>query len=168
MSTPSETRAAPPGFLEIARQSQPRFSIPIGALRPNVRMCSFAGPREASRHGPRTRFFYGSVLPILRGDGPRQPISDPFRASAGDRRIPGLFFFRTILFKLFNRVETGQLLESTICSIAPDLGCAASNRVLSDAMGQGRGLTPQPPVVPRPGELKARASTRFISDCSKR
>jgi hypothetical protein len=65
---------------------------------------------------------------------------------------PRSLFFRTILFKLFNRIDTWQLLESTVGSIAPETYDYASyDRVLSDAMGQGRRIYSAAYIMPSGG-----------------
>lgn len=61
-------------------------------------------------------------------------------------------FFRTILFKLFNRIDTWQLLESAIGSIGPksyDFG--VFDRVLSEAMSRGRRIYSAAYIMPSGG-----------------
>jgi hypothetical protein len=58
-------------------------------------------------------------------------------------------FFRTILFKLFNRIDTWRLLESQFGAISPDTYDHTSyERVLSDAMTSGRRIYSAAYIMP--------------------
>jgi hypothetical protein len=61
-------------------------------------------------------------------------------------------FFRTILFKLFNRIDTWQLLESAVGSIGPETYDFGSyDRVLSEAMEQSRRIYSAAYIMPSGG-----------------
>jgi len=61
-------------------------------------------------------------------------------------------FFRTILFKLFNRIDTWQLLESVVGPIHPETyEYSAFDRVLSEAMAQGRRIYSAAYIMPSGG-----------------
>jgi hypothetical protein len=61
-------------------------------------------------------------------------------------------FFRTILFKLFNRIDTWQLLESVVGPIHPETyDYSAFDRVLSNAMTQGRRIYSAAYIMPSGG-----------------
>jgi alpha-glutamyl/putrescinyl thymine pyrophosphorylase clade 1 len=61
-------------------------------------------------------------------------------------------FFRTILFKLFNRIDTWQLLESSVGPIHPEnYDYRAFDRVLSDAMSEGRRIYSPAYIMPSGG-----------------
>ena len=61
-------------------------------------------------------------------------------------------FFRTILFKLFNRIETWQLLESAVGKICPEsYDFRAFDRVLSDEMSKGRPIYSAAYIMPSGG-----------------
>lgn len=70
---------------------------------------------------------------------------------------PRALFFRTILFKLFNRIETWQLLEFSLGPIAPETyDYRAYDRVLTDAMAQGRRIYSAAYIMPSGGAGVAR------------
>jgi alpha-glutamyl/putrescinyl thymine pyrophosphorylase clade 1 len=61
-------------------------------------------------------------------------------------------FFRTILFKLFNRIETWQLLESAVGQICPEsYDFRVFDQVLSDVMSQGRPIYSAAYIMPSGG-----------------
>jgi hypothetical protein len=65
---------------------------------------------------------------------------------------PRSLFFRTVLFKLFNRIDTWQLLESTVGSIGPETYDYGSyDRVLSEAMEQSRRIYSAAYIMPSGG-----------------
>jgi len=61
-------------------------------------------------------------------------------------------FFRTILFKFFNRIETWQLLESAVGQICPEsYDFRVFDHVLSEAMSQGRRIYSAAYIMPSGG-----------------
>jgi len=61
-------------------------------------------------------------------------------------------FFRTILFKLFNRIDTWELLESAVGTINPETYDYGSfDRVLTDAMSKGRRIYSAAYIMPSGG-----------------
>jgi hypothetical protein len=58
-------------------------------------------------------------------------------------------FFRTILFKLFNRIDTWRLIESAFGSITPDsYDYREYDRILTDAMAEGRRIYSPAYIMP--------------------
>ena len=58
-------------------------------------------------------------------------------------------FFRTILFKIFNRIDTWQLLESVLGSITPErYDYTSYDRVLSEAMARGQSIYSAAYIMP--------------------
>lgn len=77
------------------------------------------------------------LVRCVQGEGPQDPDS---------------LFFRTLLFKLFNRIDTWQLLEAAIGPIAPDsYDFRTFDRVLSDAMSEGRRIYSAAYIMPSGG-----------------
>jgi hypothetical protein len=79
---------------------------------------------------------------------------------------PRTLFFRTILFKLFNRIDTWKLLEFSLGPIAPETyDYRAYDRVLTDAMAQGRRIYSAAYIMPSGGagvERKHRAHLKLL------
>jgi hypothetical protein len=71
-----------------------------------------------------------------------------------DRRA---IFFRTVLFKLFNRIETWQLLESAVGPLTPDGYTFRSyDRVLTGAMLRGQRIYSGAYIMPAGGRQSGR------------
>lgn len=71
--------------------------------------------------------------------------------AAGPQDVRSLFF-RTILFKLFNRIDTWKLLTASFGAISPDdYKLSAYDRVLSAAMSAGRRIYSAAYIMPSDG-----------------
>ncbi len=65
---------------------------------------------------------------------------------------PAALFFRTVLFKLFNRIETWQLLERSLGTICPQpYRFKDYDRVLTEAMSEGRRIYSAAYIMPSGG-----------------
>ena len=77
------------------------------------------------------------LVRYVQGKGPQDPRS---------------MFFRTILFKLFNRIETWQLLESAVGEICPQsYDFRVFDKILLDAMSHGRRIYSAAYIMPSGG-----------------
>ena len=82
----------------------------------------------------------------------------------GRSQAPDEVFFRTILFKLFNRIETWELLEARLGRLswqATDLDAAA--RVLDEALGKGRRVYSAAYIMPSPAFGHARKHANHLA-----
>ncbi len=79
---------------------------------------------------------------------------------------PKSLFFRTILFKLFNRIDTWKLLQSALGELLPDsYDFARYNLVLSQAMARGERIYSAAYIMPsgnREGERKHEMHLRLL------
>lgn len=75
-------------------------------------------------------------------------------------------FFRTILFKLFNRIDTWKLLESALGELRPEsYDFACYSRVLTQAMNRGQRIYSAAYIMPsgnREGERKHEMHLRLL------
>jgi hypothetical protein len=117
-------------------QAEPWTSDPV-LLRHRFTNCYRAADRVS-------QFLISQVI----YDGPQEPEEVVFRA---------------LLFKMFNRIGTWQLLESALGGVAwREYGYARYERVLTDAFGRGERLYSAAYVVPPPAFGEARKHANHL------
>ena len=86
-------------------------------------------------------------------------------------QVPGEIFFRTLLFKIFNRVDTWELLEEHLGPISwQSIDLNEVERVLDDAMAAGRRIYSAAYIMPAPrlGRTRKHANHLVLLDAMMR
>lgn len=79
-------------------------------------------------------------------------------------QAPSEIFFRTLLFKLFNKIETWELLESRLGPISwQSIDLDAAERVLDEAMAKGRRVYSAAYIMPAPRLGHARKHSNHLA-----
>ena len=143
----------------------------IGASPPQGKRPSFGDLNAGRSRGPATRYSPSTSSPTFTAP-PTESVSTSSGTSSIATTSPNPLdevFFRIVLFKLFNKIETWTALEAALGPITfKDYSFQHYDRVLTLAMARGRTIYSAAYIMPcgRPQPRPSTESTRTTSCCS--